>query len=967
MKRLLYFFLFLVFFPVLAKSQTNQTIKLTQLERGQAGGVPVGGLIGLTRDSDGKQRYATYVEINPVCIAFTPPATGNTTNYSQFVTKCSTDSVWYIDYQGNSILLGTTGGGGGNPDRDWLKISDNQIPYAISDSIYTGKYAAVNMRRVWPSAQFLVGDSTNVLGATSIVAGDRSARQGYYRLNDSSWVSMGMEGGSLVGRLGYNSGSFVIQKVGGWNPAAATAPFRDIARFNADSTIQFLDFPRTRVDTSTVVNFLYTDPDGFLQSRPVTDISGGNGIYGGSGQVPNNTEAVFLDQGGFFTSQDTNYRASIEFNKVVQRNGTVSPEPGYLFMHSGENSENIAYVGVNADEHTSVIGAAFKNEFDTRIVAGPTSLAIEARNSGPFSPTSIFTDNSTNHFVLSAMDSLGLEYQLNYSAKILTNDRSVPDVGTTKLIPFNVAADMSGTLANPQIKANAVGATELATDAVTTAKIANGNVTMPKLAGGSNPWANIHWDGTAVQFSPQKRVGYTTITQPNASSTVTIPSGGGTYSRYFIYLPNGGTDCTIELPQPLDGQILELLFYADGNAVSLIDLSGAWEIVGRSSYSLSGTTIDASVSVKLTGLANVGTGTTVWVNEDKGPQTPATNLSWTGTTNNVTLNSSTGTDVGILGGGGVTITPSGATITLNAADISATNEGTLGVGAGGATSSVILSNTSGATGVTFNVAGALSIAETTSSNGGSITITGSGVTTAGAFQTATNANGLSVSGADMRLHQATSTTPGGVSAADQTFGGEKTFEKNGAGTAQAITANNNTATDGDGSAIAIALAGTDRFQVSAVNPAGAFTNQTVFQAETGSGFAEFLSYLGDIRATKISDAIEVDLTAVSGATVTATGRESFLYIPESSATTSIVLPEIVTGVPGVNQVRVGYTLEVMADLRGTSICAVNRSGTSDQILSGDTLYTSLNLTALVPQRIHLLAMAADLWFISISF
>jgi len=89
------------------------------------------------------------------------------------------------------------------------------------------------------------------------------------------------------------------------------------------------------------------------------------------------------------------------------------------------------------------------------------------------------------------------------------------------------------------------------------------------------------------------------------------------------------------------------------------------------------------------------------------------------------------------GGGSFTLQASGiaaishttGTVTISAteADGSATNEGTLGVGAGSGTSSVLLSNTSGANGVTINAAGILTISETPSSNGGQITITGTEV------------------------------------------------------------------------------------------------------------------------------------------------------------------------------------------------------------------------------------------------
>lgn len=134
-----------------------------------------------------------------------------------------------------------------------------------------------------------------------------------------------------------------------------------------------------------------------------------------------------------------------------------------------------------------------------------------------------------------------------------------------------------------------------------------------------------------------------------------------------------------------------------------------------------------------------------------------TNLTYSGTSSPVTLNSSTGTDVTVTAGTGlslsatstnmtitnsapdqtVSITGAGInvvtgtyptfTITGTEVDGSVTNEGVLGVGAGGASSSTIISNTSGATGVTINAAGILTISESTSSNGGSITITGTEV------------------------------------------------------------------------------------------------------------------------------------------------------------------------------------------------------------------------------------------------
>ena len=79
----------------------------------------------------------------------------------------------------------------------------------------------------------------------------------------------------------------------------------------------------------------------------------------------------------------------------------------------------------------------------------------------------------------------------------------------------------------------------------------------------------------------------------------------------------------------------------------------------------------------------------------------------------------------LIAGTGIGVSNSSGQWTItNTGDLSASNEGVLGVGAGGASSSTLLSNTTGANPVTINVAGSLSITESVSANGGSVTITG---------------------------------------------------------------------------------------------------------------------------------------------------------------------------------------------------------------------------------------------------
>ena len=133
-------------------------------------------------------------------------------------------------------------------------------------------------------------------------------------------------------------------------------------------------------------------------------------------------------------------------------------------------------------------------------------------------------------------------------------------------------------------------------------------------------------------------------------------------------------------------------------------------------------------------------------------------------------------------------------ITSTEVDGSVTNEGILGVGSGGATSSTIITNTGGSNAVTINAAGILTITESTSSNGGSITITGTEAdgSTTNELQTLSNTSTatthtvtLSNSGGSVQLIEGsniTLTTGGTTSAGTVTIaatGGGVTGAENG--------------------------------------------------------------------------------------------------------------------------------------------------------------------------------------------
>ena len=240
--------------PVQRNALINLQKSLDYLSEGKAGQIPL-------TDTCGNQRYAQYVEINPDTIAYTPTPTGNTANLSEFVYDPS-GSLWYIDWQGNAIEFA---GGGGVCDADWLQISDNSCPDALTDSIYKYKYAAIGARLVWPTGELLVNDS--VSAALQVIQGSRNARLAFYDLVNETWVMLD-HGGSAPYLYFPEDADFIFSTASG-TPESPSAEVSHFSINASDSTIQMHQYPDTRVDTQSINNFLYTDALGKIRSGDI--------------------------------------------------------------------------------------------------------------------------------------------------------------------------------------------------------------------------------------------------------------------------------------------------------------------------------------------------------------------------------------------------------------------------------------------------------------------------------------------------------------------------------------------------------------------------------------------------------------------------------------------------------------------------------------------------------------------------
>lgn len=405
-------------------------IMLTQLERGPSIDGSRQGLIGLT-NANGDQRYAFYVNVADTCVLTTPTDTGNAV-VSIFVQKCATDSIWYIDWEGRSILLAPYGGAG-SCDVDWLEISDNSCPDAITDSLYKYKYASIGARYVWPGSEMLVNDSSSA--ALVVIQGSRNARLAVRDLVNETWTMLD-HGGSTPYFYFPEDADFVFSTASG-TPQSPTAQTSHFSINASDSTIQMHEYPDTRRDTNTINNFLYTDNTGKIRSQSIDSISGGgNGIYGGSGSVADGTIAT-IDPAATFT-----------FDVPL----------GSLFR-VGDYANAINGIGLTVDENQVGMGNIFgAADYYGYFGSAGNYLRSPASDLNQLSNQTLWyiNEGSTYRFVDTRTTKTGVEYQSasygpDFTDSTLVHRRYVADMISDSLVSAGSGTVTSVGLSLPSI------------------------------------------------------------------------------------------------------------------------------------------------------------------------------------------------------------------------------------------------------------------------------------------------------------------------------------------------------------------------------------------------------------------------------------------------------------------------------------------------------------------------------------
>lgn len=382
-----------LFFAAAAWAQTcpgpSQRTALLNLQKSVAVEGTKAGQIPLT-DTCGNQRYAQYVEVNLDTIAYTPTPTGNTDNLSEFVID-PTGAIFYIDWQGNSIEFA---GGAAACDADWLQIADNACPDAITDSIYTYKYASIGARYVWPTAELLVNDSLNAV--LQVIQGNRNCRLAFYDINSSSW-SMIDHGSNTDVYYMPNDASLLFKTSGGTPQTPGGTQIDQFEINSQDSTIRAYLYPNTRVDTATIEAIFYPDANGVFRVRPIGDIPGlGANIYNIDGTL---TDERVVTQDG---------------HELTFSGGTVTIDPdggaGGLVV---QNTLLGGYLDV------STVNATIGNP-DANIYFNAGEAGIQLNSALESGTGFLITDARTT--------TKGLEYAADYSAGF--TDRTLIDRAT---------------------------------------------------------------------------------------------------------------------------------------------------------------------------------------------------------------------------------------------------------------------------------------------------------------------------------------------------------------------------------------------------------------------------------------------------------------------------------------------------------------------------------------------------------
>ncbi|MGL4640868.1 MAG: beta strand repeat-containing protein [Shewanella sp.] len=172
--------------------------------------------------------------------------------------------------------------------------------------------------------------------------------------------------------------------------------------------------------------------------------------------------------------------------------------------------------------------------------------------------------------------------------------------------------------------------------------------------------------------------------------------------------------------------------------------------------------------------------------------------------------------------------------------------------------------------------------------------------------------------------------------------------------------NKGTPDDGCGVAFALAWKGGDEFRLKTYNPIGAtLASQAAIEVDGD----DYLVFTPQTNSISVERALYIKVQNFTAATVNLDGSSSMVNIPSTGTTTTVNLPEIVAGPSGLNQVGIGYVLDLIIDRN--AVVTISRTGSADLIAvngqSGATATKTTTANIFFARR--LVAIGLDLWLI----
>lgn len=679
MRPLLYIFSLML--SVSASAQPAQTLKLTQLETSPDSSLREG-YAGVT-DTNGRQRYQNYPRINLTCLTYTPPATGNLPfYYSTYVTKCSTDSTWYIDWTGRAFFLGYNGpvSGGG------IYGGSGIIPASTTSAAPNGWVVDNNGASVVTIGD-VDGDFRSIVsevGETYALMGTFDPSKGYFLYNsEDEFVEMYLNGNF---HNAYNTGLFTniaATATGGWiveDDRAAPSGMRYGADYSAGFTAR------------SIVDKAYVDA-----------VAGGGGSVTSVGlSLPTSVFDISgspVTGAGTLTGTFDNQSANTFFAGPTSGGAAT---PGFRAIVAADVPLNFI-----DSTHIKSKGVAFTN-------LGPTAGITV--NQGPVWSTTLSKFIAKTLLTSETMGSNNLSGLLTNPTVVAIQDVSVASTAPTnaQVLQYNSGATewqpTTLSITNAQLAANSVDST----------KVANGALSMDDLGqrgastGQAIAWNGSAWRPTAVPSATTTHE-YTTaqtntsLAVPAAAKTALVTvvgaGGGGGSGRKgaagSVRCGGGGgaSGGVVHVAYPLDGSIST--FYinvgtggAGGASRTASNSNGLGGSDGGNSDVR--TTTSATDIIVLAGGGESGNGGTTSAAAGGGTNTPSDATPASGGPSNASggsggLGTSSNTRCG--GGGGA----GGGITSANAANAGGTGgSGYLGLQAGGAPpSSISLSRESG--------------------------------------------------------------------------------------------------------------------------------------------------------------------------------------------------------------------------------------------------------------------------------